>query len=218
MAASVLGNLPGATMHSYLGSLIGDIAGTDGYTVPLKTKLLTALLSACFCTSSVVFITVVSRRALRNAVTERPPSPDRQRLFNSDTDSPAGDIADEASSGPGRDANMDDAQAMPSFDNTDNDSVGTSTAVADRSPDASTPTSRRVIRANTLARTHQEPDSDLDAEPLVTEDTESAFPYRESKPESFTPAETRALQLTAAFALAALAVGIPSILIFAPET
>ncbi|KAI8925918.1 snare associated Golgi protein-domain-containing protein [Entophlyctis helioformis] len=70
MVASLFGNLPGATMYSFLGSLVGNLADTDGYTVPLKTKLLTGLFSLCFCTGSVVYITLVSKRALRESLIE----------------------------------------------------------------------------------------------------------------------------------------------------
>ncbi|KAH6575263.1 hypothetical protein BASA50_006888 [Batrachochytrium salamandrivorans] len=71
MAASLLGNLPGAATYSFLGSLIEDLASAHDYKVPLSTKLMTALLSLCFCTESIVFITLVARRALREALVDQ---------------------------------------------------------------------------------------------------------------------------------------------------
>lgn len=68
MAATLAGNLPGAIMHTFVGSLIANIAGIDNYQVPFKTKMMTILLSISFSILSVVFISVISKRALREAL------------------------------------------------------------------------------------------------------------------------------------------------------
>ncbi|KAJ3096323.1 hypothetical protein HDU97_006024 [Phlyctochytrium planicorne] len=72
MAATFLGNLPGATLYSFIGSLIVDLAGADHVEIDLRTKCITILFSLVFLVGSVVFITVVAKRALREATNYAP--------------------------------------------------------------------------------------------------------------------------------------------------
>ncbi|KAJ3310720.1 hypothetical protein HDV04_004676 [Boothiomyces sp. JEL0838] len=68
MVASLGGNLPGATLNSFIGSLFTSIADAEHGDTPLRAKLLSGLIGGCFFIGSTVFITMISRRALRNTV------------------------------------------------------------------------------------------------------------------------------------------------------
>ncbi|KAI8835892.1 snare associated Golgi protein-domain-containing protein [Chytridium lagenaria] len=67
MFATLLGNIPGATLYSFIGSIVGSLAGAEKVEIDLRTKLITILFSLVFLVGSVVFITVVAKRALREA-------------------------------------------------------------------------------------------------------------------------------------------------------
>ncbi|KAI8894488.1 snare associated Golgi protein-domain-containing protein [Globomyces pollinis-pini] len=62
MLASLIGDLPLAIVFCGLGTMLGGV--DDEVTIPLRIKLLTTLLSVCFCVCSSVFIGVITKRAL----------------------------------------------------------------------------------------------------------------------------------------------------------
>ncbi|KAJ3321251.1 hypothetical protein HDV06_004476 [Boothiomyces sp. JEL0866] len=68
MMASLVGNLPGATLNSFIGSLFTSVTDAEKADTPLRAKLLSGLFGGCFFIGSTVFITIISRKALRNTV------------------------------------------------------------------------------------------------------------------------------------------------------
>jgi hypothetical protein len=76
MFATFLGNLPGAITYTVLGSFIGNLSGTEDFKVSPRVKYLTALLSLNLLVASVVYITMFSKRALRQAIHEPVPTSD----------------------------------------------------------------------------------------------------------------------------------------------
>ncbi|KAJ3211083.1 hypothetical protein HDU67_004791 [Dinochytrium kinnereticum] len=67
MFATLLGNIPGAVLYSFIGSLVGSLAGAEKVEIDLRTKCITILFSLVFLAGSVIFITIVAKRALREA-------------------------------------------------------------------------------------------------------------------------------------------------------
>ncbi|KAJ3273724.1 hypothetical protein HDV01_004003 [Terramyces sp. JEL0728] len=68
MLASLIGNLPGAILNSFIGSLFNSVTDAEKAETPLRAKLLSGLIGGCFFIGSTVFITIISRKALRNTV------------------------------------------------------------------------------------------------------------------------------------------------------
>ncbi|KAJ3326855.1 hypothetical protein HDU76_012598 [Blyttiomyces sp. JEL0837] len=68
MLATFIGNLPGAITYSIIGSFIGNLSGADSIPLSPRAKYLAGIYSFAFLVGSVVFITMVSKRALRQAL------------------------------------------------------------------------------------------------------------------------------------------------------
>ncbi|KAI9206750.1 snare associated Golgi protein-domain-containing protein [Polychytrium aggregatum] len=66
-AATLVGNVPGAVTFSFLGSVMSDISGAGDYEMDRRSRLMTALLSLDFMVITVVYISLISQRALRLA-------------------------------------------------------------------------------------------------------------------------------------------------------
>ncbi|KAI8813290.1 snare associated Golgi protein-domain-containing protein [Cladochytrium replicatum] len=87
MFATLLGNIPGAVLHSFTGSIIGTLAEADEYEVDPKVTWFTILCSFVFLAGSAAFITTVARRALREALASSvDPSEGRPLIVGEDTD------------------------------------------------------------------------------------------------------------------------------------
>ncbi|TPX38496.1 hypothetical protein SeLEV6574_g07762 [Synchytrium endobioticum] len=102
--ATGLGSAPGAVLYAFLGSLAGDLTGADDIHVNPRTKYLTMLISGCVIAITVVFITLVARRSLREAFSEGADSLHRestsvsQSLLSPTGDSSSRDVNGENSS------------------------------------------------------------------------------------------------------------------------
>jgi uncharacterized membrane protein YdjX (TVP38/TMEM64 family) len=66
MAASVVGNLPGSTIHTLMGTMIGSLANADDFKTPKKMELMMIVVGVLFTIGSFGCITLLSRRALRD--------------------------------------------------------------------------------------------------------------------------------------------------------
>ncbi|KAJ1558501.1 hypothetical protein HK096_011330 [Nowakowskiella sp. JEL0078] len=66
MWSTLIGNIPGTILYCFMGSIIGSLA--DDYEIDPRLKYLVTLFSFVFLTGSVVYITLVAKRALRQAM------------------------------------------------------------------------------------------------------------------------------------------------------
>jgi uncharacterized membrane protein YdjX (TVP38/TMEM64 family) len=66
MAASVVGNLPGSTIHTIMGTMIGSLANAEDFKTPKKLELMMMTVGVLFTIGSFGWITLLSRRALRD--------------------------------------------------------------------------------------------------------------------------------------------------------
>jgi hypothetical protein len=101
MLASLVGNLPGAVMNSFLGALLGAKPEGDISRSPPRVKYLLLLFTAVVTIGAFSFIGVVAKKALRGVVDldrleegleSQPPSPIESE--NSDQDALSSDASD----------------------------------------------------------------------------------------------------------------------------
>ncbi|KAJ3416461.1 hypothetical protein HDV05_001619 [Chytridiales sp. JEL 0842] len=74
MFATFIGNLPGAITYSVLGSFIGNLSGTEDFKVSPRIKYLSILVSLNLIAVTVVYVTMFSKKALRQAIHEPVPT------------------------------------------------------------------------------------------------------------------------------------------------
>ncbi|KAJ3087606.1 hypothetical protein HK102_010678 [Quaeritorhiza haematococci] len=72
MPATLVGNTPGAVLNSFIGSIVGTLAGAEDYKMDPRTRWILILFGGTILSTSVSYITAVSRRALRYALAHSP--------------------------------------------------------------------------------------------------------------------------------------------------
>ncbi|KAJ3225332.1 hypothetical protein HK099_006977 [Clydaea vesicula] len=68
LLGTLIGNFPGATLYSILGSLIGSLNEVDRFEMNVKLRYGLLLIGCTVLSVSVIYITMVARRALRLAL------------------------------------------------------------------------------------------------------------------------------------------------------